>query len=299
MNLILLVINKSRDLGAKEAAHYFGVTETTIYNWWNGKKIPSLIHAQRVLDDKGDDVSDLASWEGRKVLIGHPAYSFVEPATHLTLIAAMRDYGPDKAGYTQVEGTLIDEARNELGRRLIRHETAEAIIMVDHDMVLPCGNADLLNGRFNANMPSEYASKNFISALMSHPPEFGIIGATYVGRNPNGKIQCSSGFESAFEDAKIRNNPKQGLKQVGWVATGAIMIRKWVLQKMSEAAPTKFPEIISKDGPGWFTKAAGMGEDCAFGMRAGQVGIASYVDCSTICGHIGKFTYWPSNTTRK
>ena len=299
MDLIKLVINKCLDLGAAEAARYFAVTETTIYNWINGRKLPSLIHAQRVMDEMNTDDADLASWEGRKVLIGHPAYSFVEPATHLTLIAAMRDYGPDKAGYTQVEGTLIDEARNELGRRLMRHETAEAIIMVDHDMVLPCGNAELLNGRFRANLPAPYAGKNFISALMSHPPEFGIIGATYVGRNPEGKIQCSSGFESQFEDAKIRTNPSQGLKQVGWVATGCILVRKWVLQKMSEQAKDKFPEIISSEGPGWFTKAAGMGEDCAFGRRAAQCGIASYVDCSTICGHIGKFTFWPSNTIRK
>jgi len=298
MDLVQLVINKSRELGAAESARYFEVTEAAVYKWWNGKSLPGIIHAQRILDEAKDTGEEMTSWEGRKILIGHPAYSFLEPATNLTLIAAMRAYGLDQVGYTQVEGTLIDEARNELGRRLMRHETAEAMIMVDHDMVLPCGNAGLLNGRFNANLPPQIAGHNFISRLTSHPQEHGIIGATYVGRNPNGKLQCSSGFESTAVDLQIRSKP-QGLKQVGWVATGCILIRKWVLQKMNEKAKEKFPEVISKEGVGWFTKAAGAGEDCRFGMRAAQCGISSYLDTSLICGHIGKHTFWPSNTTPK
>lgn len=295
MNLIELVINKSRDLGARESAQYFGVTETAIYNWWKGNKLPSLIHAQRILDDNEIE-EPLTMWEGRQVIIGHPAYSHVEPAMHLTLIAAMRQYGQDKVGYTQIEGTLIDEARNALGRRLLKVESARAMIMVDSDMVLPCGNSELMNDRFGANLPAPYSGMNFISRLMSHPVEYGIIGATYVGRNPHGKIQCSSGFESQAVDAQIRANPGQGLKQVGWVATGCIKIEKWVLQKMSEAAHEKFPEIITNNGPGWFAKLAGMGEDCAFGMRAAKCGIPSYIDTSLICGHIGNPAFWPSNT---
>jgi hypothetical protein len=214
-----------------------------------------------------------------------------------TLIAAMRNIGQDKIGYVQVEQTLIDEARNELGRRLIRHDTAEAMIQVDTDMVLPFGNADYLNtNRFDANLLPKYAGVNFITRMMSYPKEIGIVGATYVGRHPRGKIQCSAGFESEHEDAWVRAHPESGLKQVGWVAGGCLLIRKWVLEKMSEQAPRLFPDVITPHGVNWFSKGPGYGEDAAFGLRAQKCGIASYIDTSLICGHTGKFTFWPNNT---
>lgn len=296
MNLVQLVVEKARELGQTEAAKYFGVSQQAVSKWMCAKSLPQIYHAQKILDDLGGAPDELTGWEGRQLLIGHPAYSFCEPGMVLTLIAAMRNFGQDKAGFTQVEQTLIDEARNELGRRLIRHKTADRIIMVDHDMVLPCGQAEYMNSRFEANLPPQYAGVNFISRMMSYPKEMGIVGATYVGRHPKGKIQCSAGFESQHEDAWIRAHPEAGLKQVGWVATGCIMIHKWVLEKMSEQAPRLFPDVVTPHGVNWFSKGPGYGEDAAFGLRAQKCGIASYIDCSLIAGHTGKFTFWPNNT---
>ena len=302
-DLIGLVLAKCRQLGTNEAAKYFDVSQVAVRNWLALRSVPGIQHAQRILTDNPNATvaqpsipEDLGDWEGRKILIATAAYSHVEPGHHLSLIAAMRNFGHDKVGYTQIEATLIDESRGALLRRFVKSQTATDMIMVDDDMLLPCGVPALMQ-KYGCTLPEPYLSMNFISRLMSHPRDTGIIGATYVGRHVHGKIQCSAGFESSLEDKYIRDHPDKGLKKVGWVATGCIRITREVAEKMLAEAPTKFPDTITKDGPNVFSKAAGMGEDVAFCRRAEKIGISSFIDTSLICGHIGKMTFWPSNTT--
>lgn len=248
------------------------------------------------------DDDSLVMWEGRKVMILLPVYRTFCADTHYSLFANYAKYGPEKVGMEIIKRTMIHDARNMLIDKWMKTNIPTAI-MWDDDMIPPCGNAQLFNGRYGAGVSDQSAGFNSISRLMSHGSDKGIVGMLYFGRHEFGQAQCEQGFgpnANQFND-QARKGALSGLVKTGWVGTGGIKIERWVIEKMkSEIDNGKWPECKPAfDGSwyGYFTPlGTRIGEDVSFGRRASQIGIQSYVDASLVALHVGECLYGPRNT---
>lgn len=231
-----------------------------------------------------------------------PVYRYFNPDTHFTLFANYAKYGPEKIGMEVVKRTVIHEARNILVHKFMKTD-AEWAIMCDDDMILPCGNAAIFNGNFRANVPTQNASFNSISRIMSHGKDKQIIGGLYFGRHEFGQAQCSLGFDGGWENEniKLRNRSYTGVLPVRWVATGFLRIHRSVFETLrKEIDGGRFPECKPVNDAMWHGYFSpikvGIGEDVSFCLRAKECGITSYVDTDLILLHDG---YGPSNTKNK
>lgn len=307
-----LVLAKIEKLGVREAANFFGVSIGTISNWQTGKTQPSISAVQTVIADlemdglitpeKVDEIP-LERWEGKKLIMLYPLYRGFSDDTHYSLFANYAKYGPEKIGMLMEKRTVIHESRNILVHKGLKTD-GEDFIMGDDDMIPPCGSAELLNGRFGANLPVDLASQVAISRLMSHPPDKGIVGSLYVGRHDRGRAQCSSAFVSDVENDNYHKLVYRGLRPEEWVGTGFLRIKRWVFDKMkAEIDNGRWPECKPRGQDGWYgfftPLGTRVGEDVSFGRRAAEIGIKSYVDTSLVCGHTGSKHYWPTNTKTK
>lgn len=301
-NLTQMVMDRVEDLGPIEAGRMFGVTPQTIYNWKKGKSLPSAVAAQIVLDElESVKVVDTEAgmWEGRQLQVLLPAYRSIHPFTHFTLFANYVKFGPERIGILPETRTLIIEARNRLAHKFLK-TGSEWCIMVDDDMILPFGQAEVFNTKFGAGLPTALAGINTFERLMSHR-NLPVVGGLYFGRHAKGKAQCSDGFESELLNAKLHKLTETSPRQVRWVATGVLRIHRSVFEKMMAKAPEKFPEIIPNqpDGVyGFFTPTrVGQGEDVAFSLRCGEIGLPVYVDPGCVCLHVGETFFGPKNTS--
>lgn len=308
MNLTKRVQAKIEELGIPEAAKFFGKSIGTVTNWKTGKNPPTIEAAELCLAsgageyDPGDPDEAMTDWEGKKLIVLLPAYQYINPKTHFTLFANYAKYGPEKIGIRYKQRTLIEEARSVLIHAAYEETEAEDYLFVDNDMVIPCGNEGIYNGRYNAGVKPATARMNAISRIMSHPKEKGIIGGLYYGRNEFGKPQCGQGFRNK-DSSDFRKGKVSGLIETEFVGTGFMRIPRWVIAEMKKAIDEgKFPECkpATKDGHyGYFAKPNGIGEDVSFCRRASQLGIKSYVDTDLVCLHEGSMLFGPRNTKDK
>jgi transcriptional regulator with XRE-family HTH domain len=301
LDLRKLVIDYIIALGKTKSAEKFGVTRQTVHNWENGAS-PSIEAIQIVLNEHlsmSPESSPSYEWSGQNVFILMPSYKDITIETHDTLFRNYSKYGPEKIGRLQEKNTLIEDARNALATRFmsIKHKP-EWAIMVDDDMVLPCGDEKVFNEFYYMGIPAPYSQYLFIERILSHQKP--LVGALYFGRNPGGKAQYAEAFESEVEDLNTHRLVRPGLKPTRWVATGAMCIHRSVFQAMMDQAPEKFPDIIpSKPDIPWafFRRMApGVGEDVSFCLRATACGIQPMVDTALICGHVGSTVFGPNNT---
>jgi transcriptional regulator with XRE-family HTH domain len=309
LDLRKAVTGKIEELGAKEAARFFGVSAGTISNWSTGKTDPSLSALQLALGDDWEieepegpeiDTDALYQWNGKQAILLLPVYRTFNADTHFTLFANYAKYGPEKLGMIQEKRTIIHEARNILAHKALKTD-AKQFIMCDDDMILPCGNPALFNERYGAGVSVESASFNAISRLMSHPEDKKIVGALYFGRTSRGKAQCCKAFADDGECEKLRSGHYKGLMPDDWVGTGLIRIHRSVLEEMVKAIDSgKWPECAPVGKDGWYgffnPMRVRMGEDVSFGRRAKELGIQTYVDTSLICLHNGECNFGPRNT---
>lgn len=300
-SLINKVLAKCEQLGPAEAARFFGVTPQSIYNWLKGKSSPSIEQLEKVMEEEEKYAHpEAVMWNGRKLHILLPVYRSFSAETHLTLFACYAKYGADKIGLHVETGTLIHEARNILVDRFLKTD-GEWCLFVDDDMVLPFGNDKAFNGRYKSNLPQKLAGVNAITRAMMHGTDKPILGGLYYGRHSKGRAQCSEGFASQMANAELHDTSKLGdTRKVSWTATGFMRIHRSVFEKMKEAAPEKWPHLIPKnpDRPfGFFTPdKVGQGEDVAFCLRAGEIGIPVYVDTGIVCLHTGNTHFGAHNT---
>jgi len=303
--LINKVLAKCEELGSSEAARYFGVTPQSIYNWRKGKSSPSIEAIEHVLEDEAKmKPHDVIHWTGRNVMVLLPVYRNVSIETHYTLFANYAKYGPEKIGIMIEKRTLIHESRNILVDNFLK-TNAEWCIFVDDDMILPFGNEALFTQRYRCKIPGKFTSQTAISRIMSHDVDKPIVGALYFGRHEFGRGQCADGFASDVENAVLHDyNQIGGLREQRWVGTGMTRIHRSVMEKMKAAAETEWPHILPKnkegqpDRPvGYFTPdIVGQGEDVAFCLRAGKLGIPIYLDTGLVCLHTGETHFGPHNT---
>lgn len=299
--LIEKVLAKCESLGPTEAARYFGVTPQSIYNWRKGKSSPSIEAIEKVLEDEAKiKPYEIVQWEGRKVMVLLPVYRNVSVETHYTLFSNYAKYGPDKIGMILEKRTLIHESRNILVDKFLKSD-AEWCIFVDDDMILPFGNSQAFAARYRANIPSRFTDQVAINRIMSHGTDKGVVGALYYGRVEHGKAQCADGFASAKGNADLHDYNNLGeLREVRWTGTGMMRIHRSVFEKMKAHAEKNWPHIIPQtEGKpmGYFTPdIVGQGEDVAFCLRAGAIGVPVYVDTGLICLHTGETHFGPHNT---
>jgi transcriptional regulator with XRE-family HTH domain len=309
VNLKKHVLAKIEEIGQKEAAKLFGVSIGTISNWSSGRSSPSIEALQLVLSEgeteslcssSPTDTDGLTQWEGKNVILLLPVYRSFSADTHFTLFANYAKYGAEKLGMIQEKRTLIHESRNILVNKFLKTK-AEYAIMIDDDMILPCGNEVLFNGRYGAGVPAASANLNAISRLMSHSADKQIVGALYFGRHERGQAQCEKGMGNAAESKKLRMGEYSGLIKDGWVGTGCMRIHRSVFEAMAKEIDNgRWPELAPVENDGWYgfftPLKVRVGEDVSFCRRASEIGIQSYLDTSLVCLHTGESFYGPRNT---
>jgi transcriptional regulator with XRE-family HTH domain len=303
--LIEKVLSKCEQLGPAEAARYFGVTCQSIYNWRKGKSSPSIEAIEKVLEDEAKEKPhEVIQWEGRKVMILLPVYRNVSIETHFSLFANYAKYGPDKIGIMIEKRTLIHESRNILVDKFLKSD-AEWCIFIDDDMILPFGNDALFAQRYRTNMPTKFTKISAFNRIMSHGENVPVVGALYYGRHDKGRAQCSDGFASVKGNADLHDfNQLGALREVRWTGTGMMRIHRSVFVKMKAMAEKEWPHILPRNEPdkpekpvGYFTPdLVGQGEDVAFCLRCGKIGVPVYVDTGLICLHTGETHFGPTNT---
>jgi len=316
------VIDRVVTLGVAEAAKFFKTPPGTVQKWLDGKATPTLAAAQLVMVEDDNKIlqtfvdtnplltntiqAHITMWEGKKVMILLPCYRTMSPLTHFTLFANYIKYGSEKLGMAHKDRTVIHEARNELIHIAMQIPTIETVIMIDDDMILPCGNENIFNGNFEMGVAPESAGFNFISRLMSHGPDKEVVGALYYGRHKWGMPQCDWGFNAQARGLSddLRSGRTRGLIDMPWVGTGGIKIELTAVRKLKDAIDAgKYPGLEQRAGfwYGYFTPmAAAVGEDVSFCKRMTDIGVKVYCDASLVLGHAdGGTIYGPRNTANK
>lgn len=213
-----------------------------------------------------------------------------------TLLLGAQKFGRDKLRFTRPEKrTLIDTARNRLlHRAMAGYPTAKRFIFIDSDTAGPVGDVEWWRYTFKTTLPERYGAINLFEHLMSIPLDRGIVGGAYFDRIVGHEIQCSRGCGSAKEpgfNEKYSRGGFRGLLECSWVGTGCAMIPRWVVQKLIDNVD-RWPECApSSPGKhyGFFTRPKHLqGEDVALGLRAGELGIKSWLSCDLRLFHEGK-----------
>jgi len=326
-NLTQLILDKINILGQTEAAAYFGAPQPTVSLWQKGTISKQLAAAQKVLDEyiaqekanapavaipepvlttPSEPLTDLGQG---KVTILMPVYRSIAWQTHATLFRNYAFYGPEKVEVAHWPGTLVDRARNILVERFLKSKS-EWAILCDSDVVLPCGNAYIINNVFHARLPEPLASRNAISRLMSHDPKYRVVGALcYVKGDPkvtgnkmSGRAMCSEAYDSDAANRELHQpNKEWGLRKQDWfVGINFCRVHRSVFEEMARNAD-KLPGFASKrpNGPrGFFHRNdPDSGEDVSFCARCKQLGIELMCDTGLICGHSdGEQIWWHYNT---
>lgn len=314
------VIDRINDLGDK-AADYFGVTPGLIAQWVKGSRPVSIAAAEKVYAEAMEErakqpaLPQIAGEKEDPALTGKesmtlllPTYDQIEPLHRISLDRCMKLFGMDKISMIPEERTLIDEARNTLAQKArAMNPRPKYVVMIDSDMVLPCGHGGMLK-KMGVNMgkgyPEPKASRNALVRIMSHPPEARIVGCLYRNRRGSFKPAVELAYRSSSEDARLRNmfDPEfkgarsDGLEETGWVGGGMFRVEMSVFDEMAEASKNDGPlaDIAppagrEADAFGWFGRTSQWrGEDIAFCLRAQKIGIKTYVDTGLLCGHVFK-----------
>lgn len=231
-------------------------------------------------------------------VLAMPIMYHVEPETFGSLWIAASHYSREKLRYIHEERTCVWEARNRLATRFLEDFDPKVytdLIMVDSDMVVPCGNPGWFKRIVQQDLPDVWTAKNFFDQILSHDSNVGIVGAAYFDRRYGRQIQCYRGHHEVGFNERFLRREYSGLLIDTWVATGGMRIKRWALEQMIKEAPRMFPEIIPNERVkhwGFFTpNRVGVGEDVSFCLRAGAVGIKSYVDADLRLMHKGSKCY--------
>jgi hypothetical protein len=262
--------------------------------------------------------------EGRRCFIALPWYRDANP---LTTVALLHLFQRDRMTASISFGdAFIAHARNKLASKFLQ-TNFEWMLMLDSDMVPPCGNAAWFNDVTGLKLPEWAASLNTVERLISAGKT--VIGATYFGRSPGRPPIFAEGIR--HKDRLLRSGPVDQVNATRWVGTGCFLVHRSALT----AIEAKFP-LLSRDrnnGTGqWFTSSEhdlqqavaeaiqlaedgrdrsaeivkrltaaqhrssvhsslGMGEDVQFCVRATQSGHQPHVDFGLWAAHIGDAVY--------
>lgn len=181
-----------------------------------------------------------ANWEGKQVAILQPFYREVNPLTHFSLMTLL-----DRAKMKIIMkygDAFIVHSRNWLADRFVKSEIPISF-WADSDMVFPCGNAEWFNSVTGAGFTAEFAGKHTLNRLMESGKS--VVGGLYCGRSKSQKPMFWSSDPGDYEIAK--SGPRDLVKQVDGVATGALMVRREVYLDIRKKFPELAPQMAGDD----------------------------------------------------
>ncbi len=238
--LTSLVIHKARELGPEKGAEFFGVSQQLIRQWVAGSKPVSLAAVERVFEiPEGRPVE--AAWEGKQVMLLLPWYKTTNPLTAFCLLGLLNR---EKMGAAMEFGdAFIAHARNILLDRLVASNVPWGL-MVDDDMILPWGNAAWFKRYTKMDIPDEFAGLHTINQLLTHNKT--LVGGLYFGRNDGGRAMYYDALmptpQGEEENRHAHLAPRYELREVGWAATGCLLINRQVALDMREKMPWLAPQ---------------------------------------------------------
>ena len=120
-----------------------------------------------------------------------------------------------------------------------------------------------------------------VESLAAHDPELGVVGALAFRRGEP-YDPCFWVRNKEGEILGVDSWPEGAIIECISVGSGAIAIRRWVFEKMSEYAPIYFQYAYSPEDKIAFQPS----EDVVFARRCEKLGIKHYVDTSVVIPHI-------------
>ncbi len=229
-----------------------------------------------------------SEWTGSDLFVAFPCYKTTNPVTAWCLVAIAKDYG-DKVRMDMVLGdAMIYHARNELAMRFLASD-AKYLLFIDDDMIVPIGRPGFFKQmcRLPTDFPDEAAALSTAERLASH--NLGVVGASYFGRQPNGRPINS--LMNSPEYMKRVSSFSDGVMECDWIGTGCMMIKREVLLDMQQQFPELAPEVEGAPWNFFHPDTDGGGEDIAFCRRAAKCGHQPHVDTMLHAQHVGYGIY--------
>lgn len=315
MKILELLENAVNSLSREKVAESLQVSLFTLDRWISGKGKPSFEMCQKIIDsfnslDQNDcsnatwvekdemepeasnvqlDIKTDGLWEGKDVCLCLPLYKPVEPETFISILA-MWDRSKMRAEFKRSEA-MVSITRNRLANKFLK-TPCNWSFWIDHDVVIPCGNAGLYRFLLETDLPDQICGVNTIARLVSHGKS--VVGGCYWDHHGKGSIMAKP---------IGRNLPKipfNGIYEVEFCGTGCLAIHRKVFEDIASNCDATMTS--KKDGEyGFFDTISLKGidrEDMAFAWRAAQLGHKSYLDLSVICGHIGSKIHTVPNSVK-
>jgi|SRR5215472_7824835 len=193
--------------------------------------------------------------------------------------------------------TLLIRGRNLVAERFLRTK-AEWSFWVDSDMLIPFGSPEWFKDKSKiSNLRPEQYAFDAVKRLLGHHQDF--VGAVYAARTEGSQMVIQPDLEPRHEADRqlsnlIRLNQAYGLKDVGWLGFGCVLIHRRVF----EAIGRTDSEI--RDGKAsFFDTTSAKGEDVRFSERATTAGFRPKLDVELVAGHIGRKCFIPEHTRGK
>lgn len=238
----------------------------------------------------------------RKVAMIVPLDRPINRETHYGHMALLRK--TPWMGYDQVSHSVLQRARNLVVAQFLKTE-AEWCLMVDGDNILPFGDPARFYDKLGFNehrCPPRWLQINAVERLMesAHKSKATIIGGIYRERRPRGKLVIQPALHPRNdEDKQIvaaieQRGPMDKVVQVGYCATGCMLVHRKVFADIAEKFPERAAKVVPLDVFDFFGHDVGLGgEDIAFCQMAEKAGHPSFLDLGVWCGHVGEFCYSP------
>jgi hypothetical protein len=193
--------------------------------------------------------------------------------------------------------TLLVRARNVIAERFLRTK-AEWSFWADSDMILPFGNGDWFQDKtkITSLRPEQYGF-NAVKRLLGHHQDF--VGAVYAARTEGSQMVIQPDLEPRNDADRqlsnlIRKNQAYGLKDVGWLGFGCVLIHRRVFEAIGRT-----DSDIRSGKAGFFDTPSAKGEDVRFAERAISAGFRPKLDVELVCGHMGRKCFIPEQTKNK
>lgn len=185
---------------------------------------------------------------GKKVLIGLPWQKITNPMTAFCvshLVDTRRCASTLRFG-----DAFVAHTRNSIGDTFLASDL-EWLLMIDDDMVVPVGSAEVFKAYTGFDFAEKFMSLNALDRLMSHGKT--LIGALYFGRQAlNQPAVFNEAAANKHINDYVRKGPHDEIRQTRWVGTGCILIHRKVFEDIEK----KFPKLsrgVEKKGGNWFT----------------------------------------------
>ena len=196
-----------------------------------------------------------------KLLIAIPSYEGLQPEFVRSLAELEQKLHEDHVWYEIkiIAGTLVHAARDRLAQHAVNNEFDE-VLWIDDDMVFDRYLYEDL----------KMCGKDMVCGL-------------FVSRH---YPYCSCVFSSLDPCERITEYPDEAFRVAG-CGFGAVLMKAQILK-----------DIMINNGGKCFVPEQKLGEDCAFCMRATNLGYEIWCEPTARVGHVGRIVIWPEDVGR-